>query len=178
MQVLSSMFALGCWLCNATSVHVCLCAIKHHTPDSKVHGANMGPIWGRQDPGGLQVGPMSFAIWDVIKYSSLGSKVILLNVYHIIIVHLRVALRCYIQYLCISGGSFDMVDFTLFEESHFFIVNNYVFAVTLSFKKKCRIVLVISPKMILDDFSSRWIPGEFLTIHHRHSRYLPLMTLR
>ena len=21
-------------------------------PDSKVHGANMGPIWGRQDPGG------------------------------------------------------------------------------------------------------------------------------
>ena len=31
----------------------------HHTkkkhiyyPDSKVHGANMGPIWARQDPGG------------------------------------------------------------------------------------------------------------------------------
>ena len=23
-----------------------------HNPDSKVHGANMGPIWGRQDPGG------------------------------------------------------------------------------------------------------------------------------
>ena len=21
-------------------------------PDSKVHGANLGPIWGRQDPGG------------------------------------------------------------------------------------------------------------------------------
>ena len=21
-------------------------------PDSKVHGSNMGPIWGRQDPGG------------------------------------------------------------------------------------------------------------------------------
>ena len=28
-----------CW-------HICL------TPDSKVHGANMGPIWGQQDPGG------------------------------------------------------------------------------------------------------------------------------
>ena len=26
-------------------------------PDSKVHGANMGPIWGRQDPGGRHVGP-------------------------------------------------------------------------------------------------------------------------
>ena len=32
-------------------------------PDSKVHGPNMGPIWGRQDPGGPHVGPMSFAIW-------------------------------------------------------------------------------------------------------------------
>ena len=32
-------------------------------PDSKVHGANMGPIWGRQDPGGTHVGPMNFAIW-------------------------------------------------------------------------------------------------------------------
>ena len=34
-------------------------------PDSNVHGANMGPIWGRQDPGGPQVGPINFAIWDV-----------------------------------------------------------------------------------------------------------------
>ena len=33
-------------------------------PDSKVHGANMGPIWGRQDPGGPHAGPMNFAIWD------------------------------------------------------------------------------------------------------------------
>ena len=32
-------------------------------PDSNVHGANMGPIWGRQDPGGPHVGPMNFAIW-------------------------------------------------------------------------------------------------------------------
>ena len=35
-------------------------------PDTKVHGANMGPIWGRQDPGGPHVGPMDFLIWDVI----------------------------------------------------------------------------------------------------------------
>ena len=33
-------------------------------PDNKVHGADMGPIWGRQDPGGPHVGPMNFAIWD------------------------------------------------------------------------------------------------------------------
>ena len=52
--------------------------IKNHTlsfqkiylkmsPDSKVHVANMGPIWGRQDPGGPQVGPMNYAIWVVRK---------------------------------------------------------------------------------------------------------------
>ena len=35
-------------------------------PDNKVHEANMGPIWGRQDPGGPYVGPMNFAIWDII----------------------------------------------------------------------------------------------------------------
>ena len=35
------------------------------TPDSKVHGANMGPIWGRQDPGGPNVGAMNFAIGDL-----------------------------------------------------------------------------------------------------------------
>ena len=33
------------------------------TLDSKVRGANMGPIWGRQDPGGPHVGPMNLAIW-------------------------------------------------------------------------------------------------------------------
>ena len=31
-------------------------------PDSKVHGANMGPIWGRQD-----VGPMNLAIRDYLN---------------------------------------------------------------------------------------------------------------
>ena len=38
---------------------------KQHTsefPDSKVHGANMGPIWGLQDPGGPHVGSMNLAI--------------------------------------------------------------------------------------------------------------------
>ena len=33
--------------------------------ESKVHGANMGPTWGRQDPGGPHVGPMNFAIWEM-----------------------------------------------------------------------------------------------------------------
>ena len=37
-----------------------------HIPESKVYGANMGPTWGRQDPGGPCVGPMYLAIWDDI----------------------------------------------------------------------------------------------------------------
>ena len=41
-------------------------------PDSKVHGANMGPIWGRQDPGGPHVSPMNFAIWIVVKRKSIA----------------------------------------------------------------------------------------------------------
>ena len=39
-------------------------------PDSKVHGANMGPIWGRQDPGGPHVGPMNFAIWVCLQMNT------------------------------------------------------------------------------------------------------------
>ena len=38
-----------------------------NTLDSKVQGASMGPIWGRQDPGGPHVGPMNFAIWDGLR---------------------------------------------------------------------------------------------------------------
>ena len=41
-------------------------------PDSKVHGANMGPIWGWQDPGGPHVGPMNFAIWAVQLHKLMG----------------------------------------------------------------------------------------------------------
>ena len=37
------------------------CSIDN-IPNSKVLGANMGPIWGWQDPGGPHVGPMKFAI--------------------------------------------------------------------------------------------------------------------
>ena len=50
-------------------------------PDSKVHGANMGPIWGRQDlgpiwgrqdPGGPHVGPMKLVIW-VYRYNMVNN---------------------------------------------------------------------------------------------------------
>ena len=45
---------------------------RDHVPDSKVHGANIGPIWGRQDPGGPHVGPMNFVIWGTL--SSVNQK--------------------------------------------------------------------------------------------------------
>ena len=44
---------LGLWKRHGTTLY----------PDSKVHGANMGPTWGRQDPGGPHVGHMNLAIW-------------------------------------------------------------------------------------------------------------------
>ena len=46
--------------------HYNLCpGVSYDVPDSKVHGANMRPIWGRQDPGGPHVGPMNIAIWGL-----------------------------------------------------------------------------------------------------------------
>ena len=36
-------------------------------PNSKVHGANTGSIWSRQDPGGPHVGPMNFAVSVVLS---------------------------------------------------------------------------------------------------------------
>ena len=44
---------------------------RRHIADSKVHGANMGPIWGWQDPVGPHVGPMNFAIWESVEWLTL-----------------------------------------------------------------------------------------------------------
>ena len=51
-------------------------------PDSKVNGANMGPIWGRQDQGGPHVGPMNFAIWDAKRLDMSYGAIILKNTTH------------------------------------------------------------------------------------------------
>ena len=39
-------------------------------PDSRVHGANMGPTWVLSAPGGPHVGPMSLAIWEGTRHVS------------------------------------------------------------------------------------------------------------
>ena len=44
-------------------------------PDSKIHGANMGPIWGRQDPGGPHVIPMNLAIWESLAYGIINTPI-------------------------------------------------------------------------------------------------------
>ena len=43
-------------------------------PDNKVYGANMGPAWGRQDPGGIHVSPMNLAFWvsNALKQATTG----------------------------------------------------------------------------------------------------------
>ena len=42
-------------------------------PNCKVYGANMGPTWGRQDPGGPHVGPINLAIWvNLLRYDFCG----------------------------------------------------------------------------------------------------------
>ena len=51
-------------------LHMVISSLIYHHPDSKVHGAYMGPMWGRQDPGGPHVGPMNLAIRALLKDKS------------------------------------------------------------------------------------------------------------
>ena len=44
-------------------------------PESKVHGANMGPAWDQQDPGGPHVGPMNLDIWVQEVKSGIGFQI-------------------------------------------------------------------------------------------------------
>ena len=53
--------------------------VGHATPDSKVHGANMGPIWVQQEAGGLHVGPMKVANWDQALTSFSHMKCVIIN---------------------------------------------------------------------------------------------------
>ena len=59
MPLLSLLYSMSCYI---SSTYERMSTI----PDSKVHGANMGRIWGQQDPGGPHVGPMNVVIWDTI----------------------------------------------------------------------------------------------------------------
>ena len=43
-------------------------------PDSKAHGANMGPTWALSAPDGPHVGPLNLTIRDSIVYGVMGSQ--------------------------------------------------------------------------------------------------------
>ena len=61
------------WLLRVSCLIYDLHLSLHCCPDSKVHVANMGPIWGQQDLGGPHVGPMNLAIWVYSKSCCVGS---------------------------------------------------------------------------------------------------------
>ena len=70
------MFAWSCrhtWQWYVLHMHPTSQSQNTNPPDSKVHGAYMGPTWGRQDPSGPHVGPMNFAIRDNMMTSSNGN---------------------------------------------------------------------------------------------------------
>ena len=57
---------IGCLLWVHILTYLSHCIAVCDIPDSKVDGANMGPMGDRQDPGGPHVGPINFTIWDCI----------------------------------------------------------------------------------------------------------------
>ena len=52
------------WISSPWKREILISRIMNTIPDSKVHGANMGPTWDLSAPGGSHVGPMNLAIWD------------------------------------------------------------------------------------------------------------------
>ena len=62
-------WAMGCLLWVYPLIKFCLShgsAVQNIIPDSKDHGANMGPTWVLPAPGRPHVGPMNLAIRDFI----------------------------------------------------------------------------------------------------------------
>ena len=58
--------------------------VVKNTPDSKVHGANMGPTWVLSAPDGPHAGPMNFAIRDtLVKYDSFFMFVAFMYIQHV-----------------------------------------------------------------------------------------------
>ena len=56
---------ISVWIVSIKYRYNVRCGPYYAIPDDKIHGANMGPIWGRQDPGeGGYAGPVNFATLD------------------------------------------------------------------------------------------------------------------
>ena len=88
----------GLLQCRRSNVAVAVTKLAY--PDCKVHGANMGPIWGRQDPGGPHVGPMNFAIW--VYSEAIGGHRYLLGLAQVMACRLRALTWTIIDILIVS----------------------------------------------------------------------------
>ena len=59
---------ISCGICNQYQyMNLFEITLSVNIPDSKVHGANMGPTWVRSAPDGPHVGPMNLAIGDMLQ---------------------------------------------------------------------------------------------------------------
>ena len=77
-------------MCNANYVpnmsfqkeHLGPFRFLHDYPDSKVHGAKMGPNWVLSAPDGPHVGPMNFAIRVILSENDIIWSLVLLHIFH------------------------------------------------------------------------------------------------
>ena len=76
-------------------------------PDSKVYGANMGPTWGRQDPGGPHVAPINLAIRVLVNPAPKGKVHLMIYDHGFVILWSAVvnSLRSSAAYMCQQTGS-------------------------------------------------------------------------
>ena len=75
-----------------------------NNPDSKVNGANMGPFWDRQDPGGPHVGPMNFAIWVTFSNKKSDNKPIKVSIYGYIYIYIYQFEEIYIEIFTVCNS--------------------------------------------------------------------------
>ena len=71
LQLVSEQQAMSFWwqLSNPFEDRTPIDGARSFNPDSKVHGANMGPTWVLSAPSGPHVGPMNLAIREVAQTS-------------------------------------------------------------------------------------------------------------
>ena len=82
-----------------------------HTPDSKVHGANMGPTWVLSAPDGPHVGPMNLAIWDIIYISWLVTRALPYKMHEFMLKIIRYTVRlCWWKVYIGSGNGWVLSD--------------------------------------------------------------------
>ena len=70
----------------------------------------MGPIWGRQEPGGPHVGPMNFVTWAIV-YQELRMDWLLLHPANLLPAMLTIA-RVYVSHWSTLNGDNSKSSFT------------------------------------------------------------------